>query len=84
MPVVLRRRDESSASVHIRIFPTALSSPQDFDGVGVRLQMHEGGVALRLIEFVNVRALQVLDELATPSSSCSTACGLEIRFPSNN
>src|SRR6266852_2082124 len=34
-----------------------------FDGIGIRLQLHEGGVAPRLVEFVHVGALQVLDKL---------------------
>jgi hypothetical protein len=53
---------QAQACVYVFFRPPYLLR-EDFDGVGVRLQMHEGGVALRLIEFVNVRALQVLDEL---------------------
>ena len=49
---------QAQACVYVFFRPPYLLR-EDFDGVGVRLQMHEGGVALRLIEFVNVRALAV-------------------------
>jgi len=34
-----------------------------FDSVGVRLQLHEGRIAPRFVEFVHVGALQVFDKL---------------------
>ena len=34
-----------------------------FHGVGIGLQLHEGGIASRLVEFVHVGALKVLNEL---------------------
>jgi len=36
---------------------------QHFDRVGLRLQLHQRGIATCLVEFVHVGALQVLDEL---------------------
>ena len=49
-----------------------------FDGVGVGLQLHQGRIAPRLIEFVHVGALQVFDELqfeAFRVGEFANACG---------
>ncbi len=54
--------DKAQTGVHIFLgAPDFLG--EGFDCVGVRLQLHERGITARLVEFVHIGALQVLDEL---------------------